>query len=258
MGRMKELLIERQEQADDRVLANIIGITYEDLIKTDYKIESDESNDGLVYQYRIVFSDSSPREILNKIERLEKDNRTVTIEPWEFDVEIDYDEQFNAIITNVNHRKKFNNEIENLKQVNEITLDDPKLEKILKRQIFISVIGTMETFLSDTFIKLTFDDQSNFRRFIETHPEFKKQKFELREIFSETQKLKEIAKKVMLDTIYHNLPTIKEMFTKTFEIQFPDIKDVYKLVIKRHDLVHRNGKTKDGKEIQLDKPLLIV
>jgi hypothetical protein len=111
----------------------------------------------------------------------------------------------------------------------------------------------METFLSDAFVNLTFDNEDYFRNFIGTHPEFKKQKFELREIYKEYDKLEETAKRVMLDTIYHNLPTVSQMFADTFKIEFPPIKEVYELVLKRHDLVHRNGKTKEGNPVDTDE-----
>ena len=57
----------------------------------------------------------------------------------------------------------------------------------------------------------------------------------------------------MLDTIYHNLPTVSQMFKDTFKIDFPSIKDVYECVLKRHDLVHRNGKTKNGRPVEPDE-----
>ena len=82
------------------------------------------------------------------------------------------------------------------------------------------------------------------------HILFKKRKFELREIFEEYDKIKETAKVVMLDTIYHNLPSVSQMFKDTFKIDFPPIKEVYECVLKRHDLVHRNGKTKDGTPVK--------
>jgi hypothetical protein len=251
MGYWKEVAIRMQESDDDRHLADKLGISFEELCQTDYEIDTDESSDGLIYGYRIVFSEDSPKSILDKIERLE-DGRTVRLEPWEFDQDYDYEEQFEAITDNQDFLQKFKDELENLKSLSSLTTPDSKTKDILNRQIFISVIGTMETFLSDAFINLTFDNEDYFKNFIETHPEFKKQNFELREIYKEYDKLEETAKRVMLDTIYHNLPTVSQMFADTFKIEFPSIKEVYELVLKRHDLVHRNGKTKDGNPVVTD------
>lgn len=253
MGHWKEIAIEMQEQEGDRHLADLLGITYDELTELDYEIETDQSKDGLIYNYRVEFDkDGSPEYILSKIKNLE-DGCRVYFQPWDFDEEYDYDEQYEAITENKDYLQKFKDEIANLQALNSLKIPDEVLKAILHRQLFISVIGTMETFLADAFINLTNDNEEFLKNFIETHPEFKKRKFELREVFEEYAKIKETAKKVMLDTIYHNLPTVSQMFADTFNIEFPSIKDVYEYVLKRHDLVHRNGKTKEGEAVITDE-----
>lgn len=253
MGHWKEIAIEMQEQKGDRHLADLLGITYDELTELDYEIETDQSKDGLIYNYRVEFDiDNSPKHILSKIRNLE-DGCRVYFQPWDFDEEYDYDEQYEAITENKDYLLKFNDEIANLQALNSLKIPDEVLKAILHRQLFISVIGTMETFLADAFINLTNDNEEFLKNFIETHPEFKKRKFELREVFEEYAKIKDTAKKVMLDTIYHNLPTVSQMFADTFKIEFPNIKDVYEFVLKRHDLVHRNGKTKEGEAVVTDE-----
>lgn len=132
-----------------------------------------------------------------------------------------------------------------------------ELTTILNRQTFVGVIGAMETFFSDAFINLVLDNKFNFRMFVQTHPEFSKRKFELKEIFEKHQELSDIVKKVLLDTIYHNLGTVKQMYQDTLYIKFPDISKCMKHVKTRHDLVHRNGKTKDGDAVVVDRESII-
>ena len=253
MGHWKEIAIEMQEQESDRHLADLLGITYDELTELDYELETDESEDGLVYNYRVEFDiGNSPTNILQKIKNLE-DGCRVYLHPWDLEQDYDYEEQYDAITENKEYLQKFRDELSNLKSLNALAVPDKSLKDILTRQLYISVIGTMETFLSDAFINLTNDNDEFFRNFIETHPEFTKRKFELREIFEEYDKLKETAKVVMLDTIYHNLPSVSQMFKDTFKIDFPSIKEVYECVLKRHDLVHRNGKTKDGTPVEPDE-----
>lgn len=256
MGRLKDMLIEMQEQENDRHFADLLGITYDELIKLDYKIDTNESKDGLVYNYIVEFdTETSPNHILRKIKNLE-DGCRVYLPPWDLDQDYDYEEQYEAIIENKEYLQKFRNEISNLQSLNSLVVKDKTLKSILTRQLYISVIGTVETFLSDAFINLTNDKDVFFRNFIKTHPEFKKRKFELREIFDEYAKLRETAKVVMLDTLYHNLPAVSQMFKDTFEIDFPSIKDIYECVLKRHDLVHRNGKTKEGLLVEPDENMV--
>ncbi|WP_157998129.1 HEPN domain-containing protein [Aquimarina agarivorans] len=173
------------------------------------------------------------------------------LQPYELNEDYYYEEEFEAFSENENHLKKFNDEISNLSSLLTLEIKKPELEKILNRQLFIGVIGTMETFLSEVFIKLTLENKDYLKNFISSHPKFKAGKFELKDIFKEYEIIEETAKKVMLDTIYHNLPTVSSMFKSTFKIEFPSIAKVSKFVKLRHDLVHRNGMTKEGEPVPI-------
>ena len=252
MGRAKEYMMELEEQAYERHLAKLLGISYDDLIQLEWEIETDESKDGLIYSYRIEFSEDSEQAILSKIERLE-DNCRVYLEPWELEAEYDYvNDQFDAITESRINQKTYNKDLDNLKELSQLQRQGDKLKTVLNRQIFINIIGIIETFLSDTFLKLVFAEKHYFQNFVETHPEFKARKFELRDIFKQHKQLENIAKKTILDTIFHNLASVKNMYEDTFKIDFPNIQKMYKYVMIRHDLVHRNGKTKEGVGVTIE------
>ena len=257
MGRAKEMYYEQLQQKEDENLAKLLGITYDELCETDWHIETDESKDGLVYGYVVYFEDSSPKHILDKIEGLDKDNQ-VWLSPHDLDDEEDYDyeEQFEAIIANKFFYDSFQNEISNVRQLNEIQLESPELLIVLKRQLYITAIGALETFLSETFINVTNENSDYFRNFVETYPNFKERKFQLNEIYGEYDKLQDTAKKEMLEVIYHNLAKVRNMYVSTFKIEFPDISELSKAVNTRHDLVHRNGKTKDGADVTVNKEIV--
>lgn len=252
MAGVKDSMIQSAES-----LAEALGITPEELDKLHYEIDSEESSDGLIYCYRLEFSEDCPLHILDKILGLE-DGNVVRVNPEVFDYEgYYYDERFSAVTDNNSPFDHFFNELACLKKLIEIPVSQD-IEPILYRQIFISTIGLMETFLSDTFINQTMAEETYFRNFIATHPEFGKRKFELRDIFKESEKLKESAKIVMLDMIYHKLPEVREMYRSTFEMEFPSIKTMFGYVRDRHDLVHRNGKRKDGSLLIIEKESLLI
>ena len=254
MGRAKEMMIERMQEQDDEKLALLLGITYDELSETEWHIETNESKDGMIYNYVVYFEESSPKEILDKIKDLDENNQ-VWLTPHEIDNEeyYDYEEQYEAIIANKFFYDSFQSEIRNVQLLNELEIEDYKLLSVLKRQLFITAIGALETFLSETFINLTHENDEFFRNFIETYPNFKERKFQLNEIYGEYDKLKETAKKEMLEIIYHNLAKVRNMFISTFKIDFPEIAELSKAVNTRHDLVHRNGKTKNGENITIQK-----
>ena len=257
MGRAKEMYYEQLQQKDDENLAKLLGITYDELCETEWHIETDESKDNLVYGYVVYFEDSSPRHILDKIEGLDKDNQ-VWLSPHDLDDEEDYDyeEQYEAIIANKFFYDSFQNEISNVRQLNDIQLESPDLLIVLKRQLYITAIGALETFLSETFINVMNESPDYFRNFVETYPNFKERKFQLNEIYREYDKLQDTAKKEILEVIYHNLAKVRNMYVSTFKIEFPDISELSKAVNTRHDLVHRNGKTKDGADVTVNKEIV--
>ena len=56
-------------------------------------------------------------------------------------------------------------------------------------------------------------------------------------------------RKYLADFIWHNLAVVGKMYKDTLSIKFPDnMGAVYKAIVIRHDIVHRNGKDKSGKE----------
>lgn len=51
----------------------------------------------------------------------------------------------------------------------------------------------------------------------------------------------------LYDVVWHNLGKVRCMYKTVLEVKFPsDMDAIFKAVIVRHDLVHRNGKTKGG------------
>lgn len=201
MGYWSEVDIAMGERENERHLASKFGISYIELCQLDYEIESDESDDGVIYNYRVVFNKNNPKSILQKISGLDSNN-TVYMSPWEFDDNHEYTEEFEAITENSEYLSNFNLNINNLESL--LTIPTTFfLKEILNRQIYISVISTLETFLSSSFINLTFESDEYFRNFIQTHPDFKMQKFELREIFEKTREIERDSTK---SNARYNLP----------------------------------------------------
>lgn len=141
----------------------------------------------------------------------------------------------------------FTENIKNIKELNTLSdLTKNKVKEHLKNMLYANVITSLETYLSDAFINTVKSDKLFLRRFVETFDNFKKEKFELQELFNYYDNINEKATKAMLDVIYHDLPKVKGMYLDTLNIVLPDLSFIYKAVLKRHDFVHRNGKTKDG------------
>lgn len=167
-----------------------------------------------------------------------------------------YKQQIDTILLNFNSLEIFEREIANVRQLNEIMLDNESLEKTLKRQLLSGAITCMEDYLSDKIINSVLKNEVLFKNFVRTFHGMRNRKFELSEIFEKHEQLQDIVKKELLTIIYHDLPKVKGIYQDTFKIDFPEISDLTVIVLRRHDMVHRNGKTMDGVEINVDKEMV--
>lgn len=61
----------------------------------------------------------------------------------------------------------------------------------------------------------------------------------------------------MLNSIlYHDLPKIKSIYKAYFKVDIGNIKELCRAVQIRHDIVHRNGKDKDGNELEITEEIV--
>lgn len=250
MGGLKEQYLEDQEDHYIR-LADALGISWEELIALDYNVSANMSKDGLIYEYIVIFSEENDKQVLEKISGLDS-KLAVHLPTWALERSADDEYELGAIFDNTEYKSSFLREIGSLDRLLELEISDPELRELLLRQLFISIIGAVETYLSDAFINKTLSSEEYLENFVTTHPEFKKQKISVSDVFITSRNIKEKAKTIMIGTIYHKLPVVKEMYQQTFNIEFPDISEMQKLVTQRHDLVHRNGKTTNGEVVRVD------
>lgn len=227
------------------ILANELGIHPVELDRLNFNIfyvyDQNDHHTG----YELCLIGDNPMEITDKVSELDGQKVLLPVGLFEEDDEDWYEYQYDSSGSPEDNLKVFIAELDNLSKLNEVKLETNPLTGILKRQIYIGIVGSLETYLSDTFIDLVYSDQRYLRKFVETYPEFSKRKFEMKDIFGAYEDLSDTAKNVMLDVIYHDLVKVREMYTKTFDLEFPSIREPMKCVKIRHDLVHRNGKTKD-------------
>ncbi|RTY93875.1 hypothetical protein [Flavobacterium sp. GT3R68] len=162
-----------------------------------------------------------------------------------------YNEQIDSILSGSDYYDIFLVEMENLKSLNDVDLKSKELQNTLLRQIYSSVISCLEDYLSSTLINEVLNKEENFKNFVKTNPKIKERKFSLNDIYQELDKINDIVKKELVDVIYHDLPKVRNMYQDSLKIQFPEIADLMSIIKTRHDMVHRNGKDKEGNVIRI-------
>jgi hypothetical protein len=163
----------------------------------------------------------------------------------------DYDHLVEDIAQITEYYGNFKGAIINVETLLNIHID-PSVTPFLLRLLYVNVITALETYLSDAFISTVVNSPILMRRFIETTPEFKVEKVALADVFKAVEDAERKARTYLIDVVWHHIERVKPMYRDTLGIEFPeDLSSIFRAVLTRHDIVHRNGKTKDGEEIDI-------
>jgi hypothetical protein len=78
------------------------------------------------------------------------------------------------------------------------------------------------------------------RRFIETTPAFRSEKFTLAEVFKAVEYAEQRARSHLAGVVWHDLSKVAAMYRDTLGIMFPpEMGPLHRAVLERHDMVHR-------------------
>lgn len=142
---------------------------------------------------------------------------------------------------------------ETIDVLDKIDILDEVSRKLLYRTLYANVISSMEAYLSDRLIQKVLSSETVKRQFIENFKDFKEHKISMSDIFKQMEGLDSFIRKTLREIIYHNLPRVKNIYKTTFGIDFGDVSGLMKSIAIRHDIVHRNGKDKNGVLCEISK-----
>jgi len=81
---MKDELFDRLEESHDKKLADILGLTYDELQQLDHDVDEVTDNDGNVIAILVHFSKSAPKHILAKVQPPLDGSKTARLDPYVF------------------------------------------------------------------------------------------------------------------------------------------------------------------------------
>jgi hypothetical protein len=120
------------------------------------------------------------------------------------------------------------------------------------QMLFVAAVTALEVYLSDAFADVIAADLRLLRRLVETDPEFKQRRFELREIFARIEGLNSEVADYLGTISYHNIAKVSRMYETVLGVRFQtDLPRVAKAISTRHDLVHRAGRKTDGEWVSV-------
>lgn len=124
------------------------------------------------------------------------------------------------------------------------------------RLLYANVITALETYLFDFFYSVLKNDKNVFRKFVQENEDFTKKKIALSEVIAQFENIEKTVKEFLTGIAWHNLPRIKPLYKNILKLEFDEnlVPELIIAVAVRHDIVHRNGRSKnDDIEITLDE-----
>lgn len=119
-------------------------------------------------------------------------------------------------------------------------------KKQLLQLLYANLISNLEAFLCDTIISYVSNDEAAKQRFLCTYEPLAEQKFPMKSLIAKYKGLNSIIVNALKAIVYHNLDLVSKIYKNTAKVDFPSDPLIEKAIIIRHDIVHRNGKDKDG------------
>lgn len=124
-----------------------------------------------------------------------------------------------------------------------------KDQKVLHKLLFANIVAALETYLADSFIKTLGRSDEYTENFVRKTGHFQNTPIKLSDIFDRFRKIDAEVRNFVLSHNWHSLEESGKMYKRAFNIKFPDVPETLRHGIRdRHDIVHRNGKTKEGVE----------
>ena len=116
-----------------------------------------------------------------------------------------------------------------------------------------AAITALEAYLWDTVAYWVTKDENTLRNLVATNKDFQAKTLQLSTIFERIDGLKKEVEEYLQDLVWHRLDKIKPLIASGLKINVPDIADLMREVLIRHDIVHRGGRTKEGNPVNVNE-----
>jgi hypothetical protein len=122
------------------------------------------------------------------------------------------------------------------------------------KMVYAHAVTILEVYLEDMIKALIISNNSFLENTIKNVKPFSDSKFKLSEISIEEDGIKKFVLLKLTDNLFHDIPKVIHIYSGLFEKKIIiDIDKICSVTATRHDIVHRNGKDKDGKELRINK-----
>tara|TARA_B100000965_G_scaffold383249_1_gene382291 strand:+ start:596 stop:1333 length:738 start_codon:yes stop_codon:yes gene_type:complete len=128
---------------------------------------------------------------------------------------------------------------------------------LVLRMAYAYAVTLLEAFLADSVKSLVSTNAQYFENSLRVE-ELRKARYSLEDLTENGVNAKGLAVKQLSGILYHNIPKVIRIFETVLDRRVGiDMAEVDAISRIRHDIVHRNGKTKDGEPIIIDEKHLL-
>lgn len=126
---------------------------------------------------------------------------------------------------------------------------------LVNRMIFSQQITALEAYLGDTLLNEVMRNKEAMQRLIDKDEALAKEKFTLSEVSKDPDLVQHKVCTHLREVMYHNLRKVDVLYDIALGVRILDLAadkaSLFKVVLLRHDCVHRNGFDKEGNEIDV-------
>lgn len=116
----------------------------------------------------------------------------------------------------------------------------------LNRLLYANTISKLEVFLCDTIVSYVLSCEAHKQKFVQNYEPLAEQKFPMKSIFAKFNSLDKLIKGALTSIVYHDVELVRKLYKNVIGIELPPTKEIEEAIEIRHDIVHRNGKDKEG------------
>ena len=149
-----------------------------------------------------------------------------------------------------NHSKfliYFNDTVDTLKSILQSKID-PLVTETIYKMVHVHIVTAMETYLGDALKSAIISDKYYIENAAINLFDLSKRKFTLSEILEKNDGVSEIVLSHVSKYLYHDVPKVLNIYKAILGVRIEyNIESICIDTKTRHDIVHRNGKTADGK-----------
>lgn len=229
-------------------MASVLGLSVDELQQLDYDVDTNESDDGLLYEYVVHFKKSSPTELLRKIDGLTSSN-CVHLQPYEFE-----DDPFDEDLKwDIFSSDQLNNLLSNLQSAEKLLKEMPNSNDqfIFLVMLHAHIVASLEAFLSSIFIHKVTNSDKLIRKIIETDHHFEEQKISLRDIYNKHENIQNIVGDYLKRIIFHKMKVVRRLYKSVLNIELGNISWLLDAISVRHHCTHRAGYDEEGNKVDL-------